>query len=331
MPWSNVNLVLNVRDRTSGSYQAALFNAENQNIIQGQIHSLSLNEINFPYDIPNVQGVTSGFVLQDANNPDTLIPITLAPGFYTGTELAAAINVVIEGTAAADVTCHYDEISNRFDFTTNAGLWILQSSYTFPPGYTLTQNRGPLGKDILSMMGYAFFGSSPLISQNSPFLPGGTSSGSAPLTFTQYVDVCSPQLCKFQEFQGGSTTNLARRGDVICRLYISNNIAVQESEGTRPFVINRQYYNARVMKWTAGNSVGTIDIQLYDDVGQPLDTESWAPRPYQITFNTYEGGDEKEQVTDAATGQTMLLPKYSPYTPQNARGWSSPTFPMTGR
>ena len=156
--------------------------------------------------------------------------------------------------------------------------------------------------------------------------------GSASLAFTQYIDICSPQLCKFQEFPGGSTTNLARRGNLICRLYITNNIAVTSDgaiEGTRPFVINRQYQNARIMKWTTGNSVGQMDIQLYDDAGQPL-VSSWAPRPYQITFNVYEGGDEKETVV-GPDGNMMTLPKYPAYQPQNANAWASPSFPMGRR
>jgi hypothetical protein len=122
-----------------------------------------------------------------------------------------------------------------------------------------------------------------VIAVDEPFI----AVGSAPLAFTQYIDICSPQLCKGQRFRDGSTTNLSRRSDVICRLYISNNVATQEEEGMRPFVINRQFNNARVMKWTTDNSVGTIDIQLFDDVGQPLLT-TWQPRPYQITFNCYE-------------------------------------------
>lgn len=293
MPWTNASIVLNSRDATRGTYNNLSFNAEGQNIIQGQVDSIAVSEVNFPYDIPNIQGVTSGFVLQDATNPATLIPITVPTGFYTGVELEAAINAAITATTiGTEVECHYDTISNRFDFTTNAGPWILQSTYTFPPGYTLTTRRGPIGKDMLSLMGYAYQGSSPLISNATPFLPGAPSSGSAPLVFTQYVDICSPQLCRFQYFRDGTTTNLARRSDVICRLYISNNVATQENEGERPFVIHRQFKNARVMRWTADNSVGTIDIQLYDDTGQPLATE-WAPRPYQVTFNCYEIGAEE--------------------------------------
>ena len=356
MPWSNVNLVLNSRDRTSGSYQAALFNAENQNIVQGQIHSLNVNEVNFPYDIPTIQNGFNVFELVNGSGTQT-VDVVVPPGFYTGTELAEAVTTAIDlaganhkdfdgnpdPIAADDLpTCTYDATSNRFSLLPDINdysSWDVFSPYTFNFQAIYSKNfLGALGKDIFSIMGFVkdssnqvnpdgspYGGSYPTLTEGEPPAVGG----SAPLTFTQYIDICSPQLCKFQEFQGGSTTNLARRGDVICRLYVSNNIAVQEAEGQRPFIINRQFYNSRVMKWTAGNSVGTIDIQLYDDVGQPL-TTTWQPRSYQITFNVYEGGDEKELVTDAA-GNQSLLPKYSPYSPQNARAWSSSSFPMSGR
>ena len=342
MPWSNVNLVLNSRDRTSGSYQAALFNAENQNIVQGQIHSLNVNEVNFPYDIPNIQYGFNVFEMEcyGTGPPrNTFAKIVVPPGFYSGTELAEAITqLMVDAQAAQDPpidpanvpTCTYDETTNRFSFVPPTAPtdpvfynWAFSSPYTFSDKYIGVTNPN-LGKDIFSIMGYES-GQAPVTAQEESFV-----SGSAPLTFTQYIDICSPQLCKFQEFQGGSTTNLARRGDVICRLYVSNNIAVQEPEGQRPFIINRQFYNSRVMKWTTGNSIGTIDIQLYDDVGQPLKT-TWTPRNYQITFNVYEGGDEKEMVTDSVTGETMSLPKYPSYRPQNAAAWSNPSFPMSGR
>jgi hypothetical protein len=222
--------------------------------------------------------------------------VTVAPGFYTGTELAAAINVASTAAGAANVPvivagdipqCTFNAVSNRFTFTAppapsapRFAAWNFTSPSTFPAQQNLVSQ---LYKDILSIMGY-------YTEQNPAVGPGAFTtfvSGSAPLTFTQYIDICSPQLCKFQFFRDGSTTNLARRSDVICRLYISNNVATQEEEGTRPFVINRQFTNERVMRWTADNSVGTIDVQLYDDTGLPLQT-TWQPRPYQITFNAYE-------------------------------------------
>jgi hypothetical protein len=41
------------------------------------------------------------------------------------------------------------------------------------------------------------------------------------------------------------------------------------------------------MKNTAANAINDVDIQLYDDCGQPLQT-TYAPRNYQITFHVYE-------------------------------------------
>ena len=302
MPWTNVSIVLNSRDATSGQYNALKFNAENQNIVQGQIHSVSVNEINFPYDIPNIQeGVTDTFYISSQETvPPVNKKVTLFPGFYTGTELAAAFNVAFTDLATETgvnivnfPTCVYDPLSNRFEFTliapVIAGLtWEFASPYTFPLNAPQTNK---LGKDIFSLMGFSITQEpAELTVLNSPF----QAAGSAPLIYTQYIDICSPQLCKFQYFRDGSTTNLARRSDVICRLYVSNNVATQEEEGLRPFVIHRQFNNARVMRWSTDNSVGQIDIDLYDDVGQLLKT-SWAPRPYQVTFNVYE------QDTDSTT------------------------------
>jgi len=165
--------------------------------------------------------------------------------------------------------------------------WEFYSPFTYPQGLGSPANPG-LGKDIMSLMGFQS-SQNPAVA-NAPPVPveDFVAGGSAPLTFTQYVDICSPQLCKFQYFRDGSTTNLSRRSDVVCRLYVENNVALPiPVEGTSPFAILRQFYNARVMRWTSDNSIGGIDIQLYDDTGQPLQI-TWVPRPYQITFNVFE-------------------------------------------
>ena len=308
MPWTNASIVLNSRDATAGTYNALKFNANNQNIIQGQIHSISVNEVNFPYDIPNIQVGFNYFYLdcQTSAGPPAVITrltIIVTPGFYSGTELATAINLKITAAGAgsspallpADMpTVSYDDVSNTFTFNPPSapsapvyGVWNILSPYTFP---TVQPAPSRIGKDILSIMGFYTALNNVVITTGDVSLTGG----SAPLTFTQYVDICSPLLCQYQYFRDGSTTNLARRSDVICRLYISNNVAIQEPEGQRSVVINRQFFNARVMRWSAESSVGQIDVNLFDDVGQPL-LYTWLPRPYQITFNCYE--QDKDSTT----------------------------------
>jgi hypothetical protein len=313
---TNVHIVLNSRDATGGNgYNALLFNAENQNIVQGDIRHISVSEVNFPYDIPNVQAGFNTFQLftDQIGASGTVLDIVVPPGFYTGTELATAISTAIATIAAPIPTVNipvlaYNATSNIFTFSLPVGAtptlqWFVASTYTYPLGLTGV-NAAPIGKDMLSILGYlpTQRGGNPYISLTAGGGNGGPfpAAESAPLIFTQYIDICSPQLCKFQYLRDGSTTNLARRSDVICRLYIVNNIALRQTdpEGVRPFSINRQFYNARTMKWTADNSVGTIDINLYDDIGQPL-TTTWTPRPYQITFNVVEN------VRDEGLGQGM--------------------------
>lgn len=337
---SNAHIVLNSRDRTNASfatsYNDAQFNSVNQNIIQGNIERIGVNEVNFPYDIPNMQDGFNYFYMKCKYTPAIVLEIVVAAGFYTGTELAVIINskIVSKGLIQSLIQAQlpilaYDTVTNRFSFAapttsdSNYQVWQLFSSYTFySPTLTTPVITKSIGKDIFSIMGFQIGQDNtinPAVETEDPLY----GAGSAPLAFTQYIDVSSPQLCKFQYFRDGSTTNLSRRSDIICRLYVSNNVAIQENEGTRPFVINRQFLNSRMMKWTADNAVGTIDIQLFDDCGQPLQT-TWQPRNYQITFNAYEGREDTVE-SDNGNDMTGYTPprRHGAYQNKNAIAWAN--------
>lgn len=323
--YSNVHLVLNSRDRilagSSGTYNNFSVSNPGQNIVQGQIKDIALSEIQFPYDLPNVMPGFNNFFLigDDPSFPEPYAFQVIIPvGFYTGTELAAAINTqIIAAATAAGVptpatttpTVTYDPTSNRFTFNAPSDpllnqAWVVAGEYTFPtelnpPGYVPTPSAG---KDLLSIMGFP----------NSSTQSGQIGklndveicvSGSAPLVFTQYIDICSPRLCQYQFLRDGSTTSFPRRVDLICRLFVEDETSMPLAYdvdgnpipvGTRPFVIHRQFKNQRVMRTTAANAINEVDIQLYDDCGQPLAT-AWNPRDYQITFHVYEGGDRESE------------------------------------
>ena len=374
MSYTNAQIVLNSRDATGGSrqqlynntqveilYNDCTYNAQNpnagggggQNIIQGSIREIAVSEVNFPYDIPNIQDGFNTFELI-ANLPVGLgtpssVPgdlyITIPPGFYSGSELATAINAVIsaqqilvEDVSGNAPTVAYDGTSNRFTFNAPANAppgnptptWAVFSPYTYPYNYRSATNT--LGKDILSIMGFLpapnhSAAYTAVSSDTASGLPTTfVSQGAAPLVFTQYIDICSDKLTSNQMFQGGSTTNLARRQNVLCRMFICDNVSLTttEVEGTRPFILNRQYVNARVMKWSVESSIPTIDIQLYDDVGQPL-AVTWAPRPYQITFNCYERSqDYVADRDDEEHGSIKPPPRYASYQEGNvSRAWKN--------
>lgn len=311
---ANAHLVLNSRDRilpgSTGVYNNFNLTNQGQNMVQGAMKDIALSEVLFPYDIPNVQAGYNIFQLTDVNSILAKQTVVIPPGFYTGTQLAAAVSDpanfydVYPGTPTTVPTadlpvCSYDPVTNRFTFVEGSGAnpWEISSPYTFQTGYTGLPAPG-VGKDLLSIMG--FYGDEvPLINNTNP--ASGLTSGSAPLLFTQYIDICSPKLCQYQFIRDGSTTTLPRRVDLICRLYIADENSVPLLldasgqpfvAGTRPFVIHRQFQNQRVMRWTAANAVGGVDIQLYDDIGQPL-TTSWRPREFQLSFHVYEAGDSE--------------------------------------
>jgi hypothetical protein len=90
--------------------------------------------------------------------------------------------------------------------------------------------------------------------------------------YTQWIDICSPSLCQAQYVRDGNTNQATINRDLICRLYVANDVSVYQTDpvGTRPFVIHRQFKNAKIMKWTAERSIDNIDIRLYDMYGNAL-------------------------------------------------------------
>ena len=297
----NVHLVLNSRDSVDNStplrpapYQSTQYAARDQNLVQGQLEKISLNEVNFPYDLPNVMTGYNTFSLFSLGYPvaNNTFPIVIPAGFYNGTELATQIDGQIALTMDGLVppedrpSVSYDDASNLFTFFApvaptdpQAGDVLINSPFVYSNDANYVY-----GKDLMSIMGFQRYQGYQLGGRFTTARP--LTGTSAPLTFTQYIDICSPELCQYQELKTGNSTNFQRRTDIICRLYVANNISVNDA-GYRPFIINRQYTNERMMRWTSDGSIGNMSIQLYDDVGNPLKYE-WRPRDFQITFNVYE-------------------------------------------
>jgi len=84
--------------------------------------------------------------------------------------------------------------------------------------------------------------------------------------------VCSPSLCQAQYVRDGNTNQKVIRRDLIARVYIAsdNSVPLTNPAGSRPFLIHRQFKNAKVMKWTAERSIDNIDLVLYDQFGNQL-------------------------------------------------------------
>ena len=162
--------------------------------------------------------------------------------------------------------------------------WILglrQIAGQYPPQLPVNGGLGGRVGPVLVPEGYPNDGTSggtyPVFAPGygPNVMVGSTYAG----RYTDYIDVCSTSLCQAQYVRDGNTNQAIIRRDQICRLYVSNEISVYNTDpdGTRPFTIHRQYYNAKVMKWTAERSIDAIDIQLFDMFGNPLPIPNLAP------------------------------------------------------
>jgi hypothetical protein len=305
----NVHLLLDSADGI-GAYNNFQILNPGQNMVQGMIKDVAVSEIQFPYDIPNVLAGYNVFELANSNVPpiqaNPPLFIAIPTGFYTGTELAVIINSTIAAAGAANPTgallpadcptITYSATNNRFAWV-DAVTPAYQQTWELIPSYSTQWVGGSPNsankKNLLTIMGlfeqatsFPTYADSYQLGNNIPEF------GAAPLVFTQFIDIVSNKLSRFQYLRDGSSSqgnDSTRRSDVVARLYTTNEISTYTTDppGTRPFVIHRQFKNQRTFAWSSDGSVDAVDIQLYDDFGSPLPT-AWGPRPFQITLHVYQ-------------------------------------------
>jgi len=334
MQHPNATMATSSMDRISGSqafpqtqpYNNFRVQTLGGNIIQGQVNKIRVGEILFPYNIPTIVAGQNDtflasyqtFTVGTGAGPELPFALTIPPGYYTGTELAAAVNTALifsqvsagwpSGTIAAsfDTTNQSIVFRNTSTYDVSAGAvnyffgWAPDTQVTTSASIPNPQSFNT--QDITFTMGFRnYFAARPVVIPASPPAPAGTVYVNciAPLNYpgagtfvginyasyanavigaqytgryTDYIDICSPTLCQAQFVRDGNTNQTIIRRDVICRLYIATEIStfLTDPVGSRPFVIHRQFKNAKVMKWTAERSIDAIDIQLFDMYGLPL-------------------------------------------------------------
>jgi hypothetical protein len=286
-----------------------------QALVQGGIKRLSLNEVRFPYVIPNiVGGVTDSiwFTIYPAAPPNVTAQITITSGFRTGagiaSQLQSLLNASAVGTAATGNiwTATYDSVSG-FQIDTSTAVGSTSDIFSMSPiDPALIGTVALPAKSLLSVIGFDVINDYTEIATEAG-ASAVQANNFAPLTFTQYIDIVSVNLTRFQTI-ADTNTRQNSRGNLICRLYIAdensslpqpiplwNGTAVILVEsysppGSLPFTIHRQFAEPKVFRWENEASINAIDISLYDDVGNllvlPNVYQSLAN--FQITFKCSE-------------------------------------------
>jgi hypothetical protein len=173
----------------------------------------------------------------------------------------------------------------------------LANGATFAP---LTEIAYYSNSSLALLMGMDFrqVNGTTLASNINPVLIGNPTT----LQYTQYIDIVSDKLHQYTTNRDGSSDNTFSR-NLLCRLYISDEASnivegfsisgdgggpisstpVQFIPGvTGPFIIHRQFKNAKAVMWNKEASVDWLDIAVYDEFGNllPLGTNTTIPPPY---------------------------------------------------
>jgi len=90
--------------------------------------SVKLTSANIPYTWDNILSINNQFNLIESPNPPILI--TIPPGNYSGTNMAAAVKTALNSSGAAHTyTVTFDDSSLLFTFTANAGTFVLDFTH----------------------------------------------------------------------------------------------------------------------------------------------------------------------------------------------------------
>jgi hypothetical protein len=298
------------RNATVGSFNWSPYNfslIRNAALVNGYMTRVALTEVQFPWVYPNINNRTSNmnftYRLVGVSTPNVLnIPV----GFYTPAQLAAEVLSQVNDIEPCLASFQYGA-NNLPCF-----------SYTAAPGYSVSfapmdvnqqvlfpvpANLYPYSattKQLFDVLGFA--------SKNT-VLQSELTLGNATLAQAlRYVDIVSPELTANQGLIDSTSQPVGHTA--LCRLYIGDSPSTANfgdasfcPPGCAPFVIYRQFQNAKQVAWNAIMPVsGSIRFQVYDDNGELLIPDE------DVLINTGEAGstiNEFEAYTDWSI--TLLL------------------------
>jgi hypothetical protein len=233
-----------------------------QNFLNGFFTRIALTEVRIPWFLPTLTARNNTITMQyfPSGMGPTLFLLTLAPGWYSPTTLAAELQRVIRlplvsgGANLPSITCTYS--TTQFAFTAAAN--VAGDEFMFLPviGPTATQRT-----TIYEMMNWI-----------NNYVSATQLSGVPTMLSTEFVDIVCNQLTYAQDVKDGDTGRISH--DVIARIYLARDglDSAPDTLGSTPFVIYRQFQTPKQIKWDNNLPIGQMQFNLYDDRGLPLTT-----------------------------------------------------------
>jgi hypothetical protein len=264
-------------------------------LIYGYIDRIIVSQIQLQYNIPTICfGRNNKLVIYSfAAVPFIGETLTIPFGFYTPSELAAAVQALIIANAnltPLQLTVSYN-LTNGFTFTSGNSTNFFFPSFDILVADNFSQN------DInIILKTYRTFG---INTENSEISTGDgaptqTSFEYPNFLYTPYIDIYSDILTNYQKIKD-TNTSVAKPKGLVARVLLAGVGNPQYTTetfalGSSPFVMTADLNTPKVIQWSRDVAVPSIDFQLRDCYGDfiPGDVERY-PTEFQMTLLCIEG------------------------------------------
>jgi len=261
-------------------------------LIYGYIKSIIISQVQIDYHIPTIQFERNdililSYSINNGASYDT-VQIQLPFGFFTPDEIAAMLQIEIRNyTPMPNLTVVYNNAThgNGFIISTNNIAFGIR----FPSSSQIVTGGGA---NILvnALRTYRMLGVIPTTIGYPDII-----TASPNFLYTNYIDICSANLTKFQKVKD-SDTSATKRNNMIARIYLSGNSAPQYTTeinalGCEPFLFTADLNSPKVVRWSPDEAIYDLDFQLYDMYGELLFWDRTYPTEFMITALCIEGED----------------------------------------
>jgi len=275
-------------------------------LIYGYISRIVVSQIQIQYNVPTIVTARDILDLTRSNDVFYIADITqTAPaeivnipfGFYTPTELAAVLQVQIQGTAIgalANITVTFDE-TDGFVFQSTS---VPTNGFYFPDVEELqTTPALQLSRQAVDrvLRTYRTLGITIKNSFAQTVIATTQRSQEYPnFLYTPYIDICSDVLTNYQTIKDTNTSPQKPKG-LVARVYLSSvgnpqTTTPNSALGSAPFVVTVDLNSPKIIKWSPDVAVPSIDFQLLDQYGDLLPgADLGYSTEFQMTLLCVEG------------------------------------------
>ena len=238
-------------------------------LIYGYMNKLIVSQIQVQYNVPTVNEDMNDFFVLYSQTKGDFYDIVIPNGFYTGTNLAAVLQVIIQQTSGspggqppiADMIVTYSPtIGFNFSSATDTFSFVapsyLKGQFNYPDDQVTNVYR------TLRLLG--------MTPKNDVQDDQHISDAFPIFLYTPYIDIYSDVLTNYQPIKDTNTSVLKNKG-LIARVYVSGTGLQNTADlGTVPFTFIADLNSPKIIQWSPDIAVPSIDFQVYDQYNQLL-------------------------------------------------------------